>query len=130
MPTTFLIADDSDGKAMMLEILIKKSNISTTIVRAKTTDDAKKIIDTTKISYAFIDYNMPSENGPAVIAYLRKGQPTALIAMASSGNSAQYRADAAQAGADAYICTSFREEEVTSSVFALLENWEKKTRDS
>ena len=120
---TFLIADDSDAKALWLTALVEKSGIADTVHRARTTDDAKKLIDEHKPSYAFIDYEMPSANGPAIITYLRSVVPEAKIAMASSSNSDHYQADAEQAGSDTYICTSFEEDEVVEKVMDTLEEW-------
>ena len=81
------------------------------------------MIDTERPEGAFIDYEMPSENGPAVIAYLRESVPSAKIAMVSSSNSGEYQADASEAGSDTYICTSFDEETVVETVSELLEEW-------
>lgn len=119
----FLIADDSDAKAMWLEAMVKKSGFAGTVIRARNTDDAKKLVDEHLPEAAFIDYEMPSENGPAVIAYLRQKVPHAKIAMASSSNSERYQADAEAAGSDAYICTSFEEEEVVEKVMNTLTEW-------
>jgi len=121
--TTFLIADDSEAKGGWLEAMVKKSGFAGTVIRARNTDDAKELIDEHLPEAAFIDYEMPSENGPAVIAYLREKVPHAKIAMASSSNSEAYQADAEEAGSDAYICTSFEEEEVVEKVMDTLEEW-------
>lgn len=120
---TFLIADDNDAKAMWLEAMVKKSGITKTVIRARNTEDAKRLIDEHQPGYAFIDYEMPSENGPAVIAYLREKVPDAKIAMASSSNSEAYQDDAEAAGSDVYICTSFKEEEVVDSIMNVLAEW-------
>ncbi|MDA1293016.1 MAG: response regulator [bacterium] len=120
----FLIADDSDAKALWLEAMVKKSGFAGTVMRARNTDDAKELIDEHLPEAAFIDYEMPSENGPAVIAYLREKVPQAKIAMASSSNSDRYQAEAQEAGSDAYICTSFAEEEVVTSVMHTLLEWQ------
>ena len=121
--TTFLIADDSDAKALWLEAMVKKSGFADTVIRARTTDEAKALIDEHHPEAAFIDYEMPSEDGPAVIAYLREHNTSAKIAMASSSNSQHYQEDATKAGADAYICTSFEEEDVVEKVMNTLTEW-------
>lgn len=122
--TTFLIADDSDAKAMWLEVMVKKSGFTGTVIRARNTDEAKKLIDEHLPEFALIDYEMPSENGPAVIAYLREKVPDARIAMASSSNSDAYQTDAQEAGSDDYICTSFEEDIVKAKIEDLLTEWQ------
>lgn len=122
MPT-FLIADDSDGKATMLEAVVLRWSKAERILRAKTTEEAKKLIDAHPLAWAFIDYEMPSENGPAVIAYLREKQPHCRIAMVSSSNSGAYKHDAAKAGAEAYVCSSFDADEVENALNDVLHEW-------
>ena len=121
---SFLIADDSDGKMMLLEALIKKSGLEVDIYWARSTEIAKKLIDEHKPAFAFIDYEMPTELGPAVIKYLRKAVPEAKIAMVSSSNSEKYQSDAADAGADTYICSSFEPDLVAENVLNLLLEWD------
>jgi len=121
--TTFLIADDNPAKAMMLEAMGKKSGIDAEVIRAKTTDEAKGLIDTKKPSFAFIDYEMPTEDGPAVIAYLKEKVPSARIALVSSSNQEEYQKNAEKAGSEAYICTSFQSDEVEREIMDLLEDW-------
>mgnify|MGYP001106026696 CR=1 FL=1 len=119
----FLIADDNDAKANWLEAMVEKSGIAEAVIRARTTEEAKELIDSRKPEGAFIDYEMPSEDGPAVIAYLLTNVPSAKVAMVSSSNSSEYHADAEAAGALSYICTSFEEEDVVEKVMDTLEEW-------
>ncbi len=119
----FLIADDNDAKALWLEAMIMKSGIAKKVIRVKTTDEAKEVIDKEKPEAAFIDYEMPSEDGPAVITYLLQQNPSAKVAMVSSSNSSNYQADAKAAGSHTYICTSFEEEDVVEKVMDTLEEW-------
>jgi DNA-binding NarL/FixJ family response regulator len=123
MTNTFLIADDTLGKMMMLAALVEKSAISSSIVTAKTTEEAKRLIDAHQIAFAFVDYEMPTEEGPAVIQYLRKKNPKALIAMVTSGDSDRYRNGAKEAGADAFVCTSYGSEETEQKITDLLTEW-------
>lgn len=121
--STFLIADDSDAKAMWLEAIVKKSKIAENVLRTRTTDEAKALIDREAVDFAFIDYEMPTEDGPAVIAYLREKQPNTRIALVSSSNSEARQEKATEAGSEAYICTSFQEDIVVSNLQNLLEEW-------
>lgn len=119
----FLIADDNDGKVVMMTMIIKKSGLTADILRAKSTDEAKQLIDENEIAYAFVDYEMPTEDGPAVIAYLLENQPKSRVAMVSSGNSERYKNDAALAGAECFICTSLQSDEVERAILDILEEW-------
>ncbi len=121
--SSFLIADDSEAKAMMLEAMVKRSGITTQSLKAKTTDEAKQMIDHQQIDWAFIDYEMPTEEGPAVIAYLKKKQPKARIALVSSADAEQYQTTAFAAGAEYYICTSYASDEVEARIKEVLERW-------
>lgn len=119
----FLIADDNGGKTLMLRALVKKSGFDGEVLTAATTDEAKTCIDEHAVSYAFIDYEMPTEDGPAVIRYLKEICPNAKIALVSSSNSERYQKEATEAGAEAYICTSFQSDEVEESILNLLDEW-------
>jgi len=120
---TFLIADDSAAKMMMLVPMVEHAGIADEIITAKTTQEAKSVIDNTVIDFAFIDYEFPTENGPAVIAYLRGKQPNAKIALQTSANSESYKQDAFSAGATEFICTTLPMDEVEQIVTGVLTKW-------
>lgn len=104
---TFLIADDSQDKTRFLLRVLKQAGWDGAAVTASTTDGAKHLIDMhPDIAAAFIDYYMPTENGPAVIRYLRQAIPHAKIALVSSADHDGNSARARSAGADAIVCTS------------------------
>lgn len=121
--STFFIADDSQAKIMMLTALVKHAKIADEIVVAHTTEEAKKMINEHTFTYAFIDYEMPSENGPAVISYLREKQPNVFIALETSADSEEYERNARDAGATEFICTSYPADEVAAKVNDVLEKW-------
>ncbi len=75
------------------------------------------------ISAAFIDYYIPSENGPAIIRYLKVKNPQARIALVSSADSRKNSEEAKAAGAEAVICTSDQADEVESTILGLLKEW-------
>jgi len=111
---------------MMLEGMIKKSKMNVEILRARTTEEAISIINEhPDIAFAFVDYEIPSALGPAIISHLKETNPKAHIALCSSGNSEEYQKNAFEAGAEAYICTSFGEEDVEERVLGLLEKWKE-----
>jgi len=121
--TAFLIADNSKAKVMMLELLVKKSKKFPAVLIAHSTDEAKKLIDGNDIAAAFIDYEMPTENGPAVIAYLKARNPAARIALVTSFDNGSYEEAARAAGAEACVCTTNEEKEVKDKLEALLMEW-------
>jgi DNA-binding NarL/FixJ family response regulator len=107
MNGTFLIADDSEGKRVRLRGLLHASGWKGTVMIAHTTDEAMRFIDeTSKIDFAFVDYYMPSHNGPAVIRHLRGKCPQAKIALVSSADDPSNAREAREAGADAVVCTT------------------------
>jgi response regulator RpfG family c-di-GMP phosphodiesterase len=121
---TFLIADDSEGKQMLLQGLLRHSHWKVYLLIAYSTEEAKKLIDEhPDIAFAFIDYNIPSENGPTVIAYLKKTNPQARIALTTSMDGEQYFQEARNAGAETCICTVYQLDEVERSVLELIEKW-------
>ena len=119
----FLIADDSPAKVMMLEFIVKRSKHFPNLLIAHSTDEAKKLIDGNDVAAAFIDYEMPSENGPAVIAYLKAKNPSARIALVTSFDSGGYETAARAAGAEACVCTTNEEKEVKEKLENLLIEW-------
>ncbi|MCA9370439.1 MAG: response regulator [Candidatus Peregrinibacteria bacterium] len=121
--STFLIADDNEGKMMMLDAIVRRWGKAGTILRAQTTEEAQHFCDEQEITWAFIDYYMPSENGPTVIAYLKEKWPNAHIALVTSANNASNNAEALAAGAEAVICTSFQSDEVEKAFQELLHRW-------
>lgn len=119
----FLIADDSEGKMLMLKLLVEKSGIATKIVTAYSTEEAKRLIDAERIDAAFVDYYIPSAYGPSVISYLHAANPTAHIALVSSSENSDNFAEAIDAGAQQCICTSYAEDAVHATILNLLEEW-------
>lgn len=123
MPS-FLIADDSPQKMRMLRELVERSKWPGEILQAATTEDAKGLVDThPDISAAFIDYYIPSECGPAVIAYLKDKRPHALIALVSSADNARNTEEAMAAGAETAVCTSNEADRVERELMDLLSEW-------
>ncbi|MCF7844960.1 MAG: response regulator [Kiritimatiellales bacterium] len=126
MTTLLLIADDCDAKILMLEGFIKKSKFPAEILIAKTTEEAIKTIDNhPDIKFAFIDYEIPSALGPAIIIHLKEANPKAHIALVSSGNSEKYQQNASESGAEKYICTSFESDIVEKNLSELLDSWKQ-----
>ncbi len=124
MKYSFLIADDSSGKIALLTSLLEKAHWNGTLYIAQTTKEAMDIIDLDpEINFAFVDYYIPKENGPAVIAYLKKKNPAARIALVSSGDNAKNNEEAKVAGAEAFICTSDEGDRVERVVMELLDEW-------
>lgn len=120
----FLIADDSEGKQMLLQGLLRHSHWKVDLLIAYSTEEAKKLIDGhPDIAFAFIDYNIPSENGPKVIAYLKKTNPRSRIALTTSMDGERYFEEAKNAGAEICICTVYAIDEVERSVLELIEKW-------
>lgn len=119
-----LIADDSDAKQLMLEGFVRHNHWKVALLHAMTTEEAKKLIDEhPDITFAFVDYEMPTENGPAVIQYLKAKNPQAHIALISASDSDRYVSDAKAAGAETCICTTNTENVVFQEMGGLIEEW-------
>lgn len=122
--TPFLIADDSPGKTEFLQSMLSRAAWKGDVLVAETTEEAITLIDShPDISAAFIDYYIPSGNGPSVIAYLKKKNPAAKIALVSSADSAKNSKQARDAGAEAVICTTHQADDVERSILDLLHIW-------
>ena len=122
----FLIADDSDAKAAMLEGMVRHAwGKRVEILRAHTTEEALALITKRpQIAFAFVDYEIPTAEGPAVIAALQHANPSARIACVSASNLERYQKNAAETGAEAYICTSLDSDTVEQSISSLLMEWD------
>ena len=120
----FLIADDTPAKLQFLVKLVERA-WKFEILTAETTEDACALIEQNPdIAAAFIDYYIPSANGPSVINYLKEKIPTARIALVSSSDNAKNAAEAKAAGAERVICTSDRGDEVERVILGLVEEWQ------
>jgi DNA-binding NarL/FixJ family response regulator len=119
----FLIADDSENKRDMLKLFVEKQ-LDVALLIAASTEEAKRIIDEhVEISAAFVDYEIPSEEGPAVITYLKHHNPNCHIALVTSSDSAKYKKSAQDAGAEAFICTSWELDRMEEALTTLLSEW-------
>lgn len=123
MSNAFFIADDSPGKIELLRRMLEHAGWDGPLLIAQTTDQAKEIIRAQAISFAFIDYYIPTDNGPAVIAYLRAAHPSARIALVSSSDKQSNFDEARTAGAEACICTTYAAADVEYTFAQLLSDW-------
>ncbi len=124
MIRTFLIADDSQWKRDMLSRLVKNMEICNELKIAKTTEEADEVIDASdEITFAFIDYEIPTKNGPAIIKNLRAKFPGCLIALVTASDNVKYKEDAMNAGANAFVCTAKSEDELENELNDLLIAW-------
>lgn len=123
---TFLIADDSPEKMRFLLQMLKRAKWEGDILTAVTSEEAfEKIDHAVEIAAAFIDYYIPSKNGPAIIRSLKAKFPEAHVALVSSAESAKNTAEAKTAGAEAVICTTWRSDEVERAILEMLEVWKQ-----
>jgi DNA-binding NarL/FixJ family response regulator len=121
---SFLIADDSPQKIMLITHMLKLAKWDGPILTSDNTEDAMRMIDNHKdIGFAFIDYYMPTKNGPAVIHYLKNVNPHARIALVSSSDKKSNWDEAIEAGAETCICTTYQSDVVEKAMLDLLEEW-------
>ncbi len=125
MTKPLLLADDSPGKILMLQHLLKKAAWNGPVLVAYTTEEAMELMQAhPDISFGLIDYYMPSENGIAIMQALKEKNPAARFALVSSSDRQSNYDEAKAAGAEACICTSNRSDEVEKTVMNLLAEWQ------
>lgn len=123
MPT-FLIADDSPEKMNFLLGMLQRVSWQGEVLTAASSEEACAAIAAAQdIAAAFIDFYIPTSNGPAIIRTLKKKFPHARVALVSSADNELNSAQAKIAGAEASICTSRPADEVESAISEVLETW-------
>ncbi len=126
----FLVADDSPHKTAMLKDLLAIAQWKDPILFAMTSEEAMRLIDEhPDISHAFVDYYIPSDNGPAIIKHLKEKNPAANIVLVSSSDNGENQEQAMDAGAEACICTSDRSDIVERAILDILEEWKLLAND-
>lgn len=118
-----LIADDNAHKTMLMQGMLHRMKWKGDVLIATTTEDAKKLIDEQEIGFGLIDYYIPTENGPSVIAYLKSKNPNARIALVSSSDKIANFDEAKAVGAEACICTGYEADEVERKFVEVLNDW-------
>lgn len=117
---TLLIADDSPHKIDLMRMMLQKAHWAGDIVIAHTSKEAFDLIAKHDIAHAFVDYYIPSKNGPAIIRELKETHPTARIALVSSSDNKSNFDEATAAGAESCICTTYQSDEVERGFMELL----------
>jgi response regulator of citrate/malate metabolism len=124
MTATLLIADDNPAKIALLQKYLDAVNWDAPVLIAETSDDAMTLIDSTPtIGFGLIDFYIPSQNGPAIIRYLKTANPSARIALVSSGKEPRNLEEAKMAGAETSICTHDPAQIVERDLTRLLKDW-------
>lgn len=118
-----LIADDSDGKIQLMQLMLRHAKWPGEVLIAHTTEEATDLIAAHDIGFGLIDYYIPSQNGPAIIKALKERNSDARIALVSSSDKQSNVDEAVGAGADVCICTSYGSKEVEESFMDLLNEW-------
>lgn len=118
-----LIADDSQTKIDLIKSMLLHFKWHIEPLIATTTEEAMKMIDEHAITHAFVDFYIPTQDGPAIIAYLKAKNANAHIALVSSSDKTENFDKARTAGAEACICTSYQSDEVEKMFSDLLTDW-------
>ncbi len=119
----FLIADDSVEKTKLLVAAIHAAEWDIEVAIATTTEEAYEIMRKRRVDFAFMDYYIPNDNGPHMIARLKNRNPEAKIALVSSSKKESNLKEAREAGAEATICTSDPAHVVAAQLDGLLRSW-------
>lgn len=122
----FLVADDSPHKTAMLRDLLTIAQWKDPVLFATTTEEAISLIDEhPDITHAFVDYYIPSGNGPSIIRHLRQKNPSAHMALVSSSGKQSNLEEALVAGAEACVNTSERSDIVERTLLEILHEWKE-----
>lgn len=117
-----LIADDSQAKIDMIVGMLFRFGWKGDVIVAMTTEQAEELM-WEDVGFAFIDYYIPSKNGPALIRALKKKNPAIRVALVSSSDNYENRLEAQEAGAETCICTSYEADEVERAFKDVIEEW-------
>ena len=117
----FLILDDSEAKIQVEKDAIRAANWPGDILIAMTTEEAEKILTQHEITAAFIDYYVPSTNGPAFILQLIRKYPACKVILVTSANNPKNIAEAIDAGAIGAVYTGSIDAEEQLEQYVL--NW-------
>lgn len=120
---TLLIADDSRDKIDLIRSMLKHFGWRDEPLVAMTTEDAMELIDGHPITHAFIDFYIPTENGPVIIRHLKEARPEARCVLVSSSDKTSNWNEAMEAGAEGCICTSDEIDAVESAFGDVLHTW-------
>lgn len=120
---TLLIADDSQAKIDLIRLMLVRFGWKGEPLIAMTSEDAMRMIDEHQITHAFVDFYIPTQNGPAIIATLKAVSPTARIVLVSSSDKTSNFDEARAAGAEACICTTYASDQVEVAFKDLLADW-------
>lgn len=124
MTAPLLIADDSEGKILLLRAALRSAQWEGDVLIAKTMEEAFVLIDAhPDIGFGMIDYYIPSENGPAIIRRLKEMNPDARIALVSSSDNKTNAQEAKDAGAEVCICTSNEASVVERTLQEVITEW-------
>ncbi len=120
----FLIADDSAAKRMLLHGLLHHAKWPGEVLVAETTEQALELIEKhPDIGFAFIDYYIPSQNGPAIIKALKTKNPSAHVVLVSSSEQQENIDEAKAAGAEDFVCSTWDGERTPNKIFEILHEW-------
>lgn len=119
---TLLIADDSRAKIDLIVAMLGRFHWRGDAIVAMTTEQAEELM-WEDVGYAFIDYYIPSKNGPALMKFLKEKNPNIRIALVSSSDKPENFEAARKAGAEACICTSWTADRVESKFEEVLKSW-------
>jgi len=114
MPTTVLIADDSEFMRNLLrEILEEDHEI---VAEAENGVDAVERYEELNPDLVMMDIVMPIRDGIEATAQIKKGDPSATVIMCTSVGQEEKMKEAVRAGADGYITKPFQKPSVIQAI--------------
>src|SRR6185436_9763910 len=79
-----LVVDDSKLARMVMASALRRIRPDWEMIEATNADDAVSAISALSVDIALIDFNMPGTDGLALVAKIRKANPTMPVAVVSA----------------------------------------------
>jgi DNA-binding NarL/FixJ family response regulator len=132
MPDTILIVEDHDAVRRSLRDWLEMEFPQCRVIEAASGEEAIALIQIEPPRLVIMDIRLPGINGIEATRQIKAAVPSAQIVMLTVYEGDTYRADAASAGASAYVPKRVMQSRLVPTLAALLANDhdEKETKNS
>ena len=118
-----LVLDDEKEIADLVEVYLKNENYN--VYKCYTSDDALKIVDTTKLDMAILDVMVSGKNGFEICKYIRDKNLNFPVIMLTAKVESQDKIQGLTIGADDYMTKPFNPLELVARVKSALRRYTK-----
>lgn len=124
MTTTILIVEDHVPLRKLLQSWLKIELAQDYLIEATNSLEAIERAGISMAQVIIVDMDMPQVNGCEVVRSIKAAAPGARLVALALHDDRHHRADAAEAGASAYVAKSALQTELVPTVKALLDRGE------